>query len=343
MTTTRLQETYENPFQQETSMRQTPLSHVRRLFLSFLQGLFATAPAGCFRWCEGDDTEIVIRDENTLQVSNIGVRPAINLTLGPCNLSRLGINDMDGYGLTNGAMTKSVLVPGTVSLHCSSRNDLVAHGIAWIVAEHLWLLRHLLIGQYRLYDLGLPQIGAPTAPSQVVPGDAGKEWYTSSVTLPWQFHRTSQYMPLNSPVVAAIEARLVPVLRAETPPATPQLAANGSFFGQISTSPALRPDSLQGVRRPAANNPTQSTEVVVYYGGQRRGRGPARMLPRVPFSDTPVENFSPERLVRVGLRLGPARDPPLFRSTSWPLPHLHPLPAQTFKSHRLFELSRPRF
>lgn len=192
-----------------SSFSYTPLQHVRVLFVSFLQGLFSGAPTGCLRWeSNSEKTEIIIRDENPLRVDTVGKRPAINITMGTVQFYSVGMDDLLGFDFDTGRKVKGVLVPGSMSINCCSRVDIEAHNIAWIVAEHIWLLRDLFM-KMGFFELGRSnQVTPPSPPGSIVAGDTADEWYSSTVSVPFQFQRKSAFTPLGQQIVRNIETRL---------------------------------------------------------------------------------------------------------------------------------------
>jgi hypothetical protein len=182
---------------------------VRVLLLSFVQGLYAEAPPGCYRWNPDDEkSEIIIRDESPLRVERVGARPAISLTMGSIQFYNLGLDDMFTFDVSTGRKVKVVLIPGVVSLNCCSRVQIEAQNIACTVDEHIWLLRELLLKQ-GFFEIGRNiQVGPPSSPGSVVAGDEGDEWYVSTVNVPFQFGRKSAFTPLWDSIVQNIELNL---------------------------------------------------------------------------------------------------------------------------------------
>ncbi len=192
------------------SFKDTPLTELRVLYAAFVQGLFGAAPAGAYHWSDDlDQTEIVISGETPIKIDHIGARPAISFTRGPVQFYSLGMDDMLRYQYATGQKTKAVLIPGVMSINCVSRSSLECDSIAWIVAEHLWLLREQLIGSGLFFEVGRqPQISAPSPAEGIVTGDGGDEWYATVVSSPFQFPRMSQYTPLNKQIVQSIELQI---------------------------------------------------------------------------------------------------------------------------------------
>lgn len=193
----------------DSSFKYTPLQHVRVLFASFVQGLFHAAPRGSYHWEPTmEDSDIVITDENPINIDVVGQRPAITFTRGPVQFYSLGLDDMMSYDFETGAKQKSVLVPGTMSINCCSRNDLESEQLAMIIAEQLWLHRELLMKE-GFFEVGRqPAIGSPSPAGSIVAGDGAREWYCTTIACPFQFYRTSKVTPLNKKIAKNIQLNL---------------------------------------------------------------------------------------------------------------------------------------
>jgi len=183
---------------------------VRYLYTRFIQGLLYSAPRGTnYHWNPDPQiSEVVITQESPIKQTTLNQRPVISITRAPIGFHHLGFDDQDGYDFRTGAKTKSILVPGTMVINCCSRVDLESEHLAWVIAEHLWLLRDLLL-QKGFYDVGRNiQVGSPSSPGAIVEGDSADEWFCTSVTSPYQFSRTSRRTPLSTGIVRAIEVQL---------------------------------------------------------------------------------------------------------------------------------------
>lgn len=189
-----------------SSFKYTPLRHVRVLLASFLQGLFAEAPPGQYRWSSDDQqTEIIIRDENPINVEVVGKRPSITFTIGTVQFYSLGMDDMYSYDATIDRKVKIINVPGTMNINVCSRSDIEAHDLAWVVAEHIWLLRELLL-KAGFFEIGRNiVIGSPSPAGSIVTNDNSREWFCSTVSVPWQFTRKSAFTNLGDQIVRNIE------------------------------------------------------------------------------------------------------------------------------------------
>mgnify|MGYP000942948664 CR=1 FL=1 len=191
------------------SFKYTPLEQLRAVFVGFVQGLFNSAPNGCYHWePDENDTEIVIQDEGVLRSETVAKRPGVSIVRGPLQFSTLSLDDMEKYDMDIGRKTKSVIVSGTMVINCVSRVSLESEKIAWIVAEHIWLLRDYLL-RAGLFDTGRgAQLGAPSPAGSIVADDKGDEFVVTPVAMPLQFVRRSSFMPLNQNIVNNIIYRI---------------------------------------------------------------------------------------------------------------------------------------
>jgi hypothetical protein len=183
--------------------------HVRVLFVRFVQGLFSSAPEGSYRWVADDEnTEIYITNENVIQPEVVEKLPAINFVRGPVQFYNLGLDDLEEYDFALNRKTKGVLLPGTMTVNCCSKVDLESEHLAFVVADHIWLLRDLLL-KAGFFETGRGiQVGSPTAAGSVIANDRGDEFYCTPVSIPFQFARLSSFTPLGLEVVHNIENTL---------------------------------------------------------------------------------------------------------------------------------------
>lgn len=189
----------------EHSFKYDPLRMVRALYTSFAKGLFAAAPVGSYHWTPDEVSEIYISSETPIRADKVGKRPAISFTRGPVSFYSLGFDDMLRFNFTTGRKTKTVLVPGVMSINCCSRNYLESERLAWILAEHMWLLRELLMKK-GFFEIGRqPQISSPSPAGSIVANAGSDEWFCTTIQSPFQFPRMSQFTPLNKQILNNVE------------------------------------------------------------------------------------------------------------------------------------------
>lgn len=206
-----------------SSFKYTPLRHIRVLFITFVQGLFAAAPKGCYHWVDDEEnTDILITNENRIDPEVLNKRPAITFTRGPLQFYSLGIDDRVSYDFSLDKKRKGVLVPGTMTINCVSRVELEAEDLAWVVTEHIWLLRDLLL-KAGFFDIGrTPQIGSPSPAGSIVMNDQGDEYTAVPITVPFQFARDSQFTPLGRSIVNNIRQQLTTSVKQFSSTGVPQ-------------------------------------------------------------------------------------------------------------------------
>lgn len=197
-----INETRDRQAFQGSSFKTSPLEQIRTLLVSFVQGLYNGAPVGTYHWePEEENTEIIIRDENPINVETAGQRPAVNFTMGGVDFYNVGMDDLNDYNFNTGKKTKGVLVPGVMSVNVSSRSDIEAANLAWHISEHVWLLREILLKQ-GFFEIGRGlKISPPSLAGSIVSGDMNDEWSVVTVSIPWQIARKSAFTPLGREVV----------------------------------------------------------------------------------------------------------------------------------------------
>ena len=274
-----------------SNFKYTPLEHLRGTFVGFLQGLFHHAPNGCYHWGpDENDTEIIIQDEGTVREEVVAKRPAITIVRGPIQFSTLSLDDMESFDADIGRKTKSVIVSGSITINCLSRVSLESEKIAWIVMEHIWLLREILM-RAGLFETGRgAQLGSPSPAGSIIADDKGDEYIVTPVSMPIQFVRQSSFMPLGSTVVAEIINRIhanVPSLQRALGgpppvgtveyPVSVELSPPGAFYPEASDAfgktvvPGGEPDRLPKIPHPL--NPAKKVfvrQVRPYRSGQHR-------------------------------------------------------------------------
>ncbi len=199
-------ETTPQPLFPETSFQYNPLTHVRVLFVRFIQGLFRAAPVGSYRYSDDPElTEIYVADEGEIDAAVVERMPAVSLVRGPVQFFSLGIDDLEKYDFATGKKTKGILLPGTMTINVCAKVSLESEAVAFIIADHLWLLRDLMM-QQGFFEIGRGiQIGSPSSAGSIIANDMGKEMYCTPVSVPYQFSRLSSFTPLGREIIKSIE------------------------------------------------------------------------------------------------------------------------------------------
>lgn len=182
---------------------------VRKTALTFIQGLFEVQEPGSFRWDEHlQDTEIVVTDETPLRLDVCGKRPGISVVRGPVRWGQTSLDEMQKTDLVTGSKQKTDLLPGTLSVNCCSRADLETEYLAWIVANHMWLLRSLFMYYTKIHEFGRGiSIGSPSPAGAIVSGDNEGEWICTTVQIPFHLQVYGKVTPQQK-LIQAIEMRM---------------------------------------------------------------------------------------------------------------------------------------
>jgi hypothetical protein len=197
---------------------------------------------------------------------------------------------MLNYDFETGKKTKSVLIPGTMSINCCSRVDIESEQLAWVIAEQLWMNRELLM-KAGFFEIGRQfVIGAPSPAGSIVVGDSADEWYVTTVSSPFQFYRTSSFSPLGREIVSGIGLQLQTKgaqVHAKGPIEAPQ------YNGQPSANlPYTVESTAPGVVSPMQPHPLNPAQVVTVKSANPRRpglRAPAMGGRTIPIQREPVE------------------------------------------------------
>lgn len=205
----KIPETSATPLYPETSFTHNPLMHLRALFVRFVQGLFAQAPPGAYHWSPDDElTELYVSGEGEISPMVLERKPGVSFIRGPMQFHSVGIDDRLSYDAALDQKTKAALLPGTMTINGIARTDLESEHIAFIIAEHIWLLCDL-IKKMGVYDIGRGiQIGAPSKAGNIIADDRGNEFYATPISVPFQLSRMSSFTPLGRTIIQSISQRL---------------------------------------------------------------------------------------------------------------------------------------
>lgn len=292
-------ETRPNPRFPESSFKYNPLTHVRVLFVNFVRGLFSSAPPGCYQWSsDPETTELYITDEEVIQPEVVQRMPSVSFTRGPVQFYNLGLDDLEQYDFALDRKTKGVLLPGTMTVNVCSRVQLESEQVAFVIADHLWLLRDLLM-KVGFFEIGRGiQIGSPSAAGTIIANDRGDEFICTPVSVPFQFSRLSSVTPLGRTIIRNIDQ----CLRLGQPRTVESLGGPAQLheypFGVEYSRPENFAPDARDLRRAPCNlqphplNPARTVRVRVV----RPNRASARLIhsrAAIPIVRPCVEQSSP--------------------------------------------------
>jgi len=179
------------PETQGSSWADNPLEHLIRLCLIFAQELWKEAPTGNFKWDPDDAvSEIVITDDAPIEPDVIEKRPAIVSVRSQCGWAGIGLDQLMSLSIRTGERVHTDLISGNITLNCLSRVKTEAELIAWVTANHFWVLKYILM------KLGFHKIGeqiqvlSASPPGAIVSGDTEGEIINVPVVIPFHFQHT---------------------------------------------------------------------------------------------------------------------------------------------------------
>lgn len=197
-----------------------PLYHYTRLFVRFLQLVFASFDKGKYHWeLDQQLTEITISDQSTVAHDSVEQRPAILIARGPANFGNIAMDqfagphfDKQGKLVRNidqatGARRYTDLISASISFNCLSSEGVEAQRIAWICAMATRRLKRSLM-RAGLHRVGEEiQVGAESAPGAIVQPD-GDEIIMVSVSVPFYFQDFWTIEPVDKVLLKNIDVAL---------------------------------------------------------------------------------------------------------------------------------------
>lgn len=217
-----------------------PLLHFTRVYLLFLQGLFAAFPTGSYHWSDDEKlSEIVITDQAPIPRERIEQRPAIVAMRGPTQFANLSLDQMRKVDMRTGAKERTDMMACTMSLNCIAKMGPETQRIAWIVMRHVRALK-LLLQRAGIHKVGDELSMTPESPpGAMVSGESDTEWVMITVHSPFFFQWTDVVTPANAPVVQSIEARL------QTASLPPSAMTQGHQELMVLSQPTIRGRAIQ--------------------------------------------------------------------------------------------------
>ncbi len=205
---------------QDQGPGEDPLYHYNRLFVRFLQTLFATWNKGNYRWdVDPALTEITITDQATIGRQVVEQRPAIIVARGPASYGNIAIDQFAGPRLSSregfvpnldgatGARRHTDLVSTSVSFNCLSSEGVEAQRLAHIAAMMTRRCKRSLM-KAGLHRVGEEiQIGPESAPGAIVSDDPG-EIVMVSVSVPYFFQDFWTVEPADKVLLKKIDLNL---------------------------------------------------------------------------------------------------------------------------------------
>jgi len=201
---------------------------------------------------------------------------------------------MLSYDLRDNSKKRGCLIVGNMIVNCCARVPLESEQLAYIVAEHLSVLRDML-HRWGFFDIGRNiSIGSPSAPGSIIQNDSADEWFVTTMTSPFQLNRMSKTLPLEKPMVSAIETRMNGQLTPISSSAVPYTSSGNLPYNvakDYQTSSELREgpiaDDIQTLPHPL--NPAVRVTIRPVRAGDPAIRPPSLRGRAIPIIRVPVE------------------------------------------------------
>lgn len=227
-----------------------PLTHFSRVFVRFMQLVFASFEKGAYRWNADEKlSEITISDQSTIKKEVVERRPAIIISRGPAAFGNTSMDQLAGPLLDKqkdgstkftanmdpitGSKRFTDLLSSTMTYNCLSREGIEAQRIAWISAYATRTLKRALL-KVGLHRVGEDvSIGSESAPGSIVQPDSN-EIVMVSVSVPFYFQDTWTTAPLDKTLLTKVSMALTSEVRVPDPlvPQVAEPSINGNTLGQ---------------------------------------------------------------------------------------------------------------
>lgn len=197
-----------------------PLLAYTRMFVRFLQLVFASFEKGSYQWSEDASTsDIVIQGEATVSLEVVEKRPAIVVGRGPAAFTNVSLDQFAGPLLDpkTGKLTRNLdldgnrrhtdLLSSVMTYNCLSREGLEAQRLAWTCAYATRALKKVLM-KAGLHRVGEElQVGAESPPGSIVQPDSN-EIVMVSVSVPIFFQQTWTVGPADKTLLTRVTMAL---------------------------------------------------------------------------------------------------------------------------------------
>lgn len=202
-----------------------PLLYYTRLFVKFLQLVFATFEKGSYQWNEDPElSDITITDQATTATQAIERRPAIICSRGAAAYGNIALNQFAGPGplptvagepmqypnldWASGQKRYTDLVSCSMTYNCISREGLEAQRIAYI---SMMATRRLKISLMKagLHRVGEEiQVSSESDPGSLIPNESKSEIVMVSVSVPFYFQDFWAIAPADKKLLKHIDLAL---------------------------------------------------------------------------------------------------------------------------------------
>lgn len=193
-----------------TDIRTNPLGHAKKIFLFFLQELFAQEnPSGLIWMQDPKETQIIIKGSFAKNVETNNKKPMILVDRSNAQIASRTLGSIEYVDHKSGGYVRTEQVPFSLVCRVLTVNEYVTEKIAWYVSFSTFMLRHLLIRQGFYYVGNQMMMGAPTPPPVgLVAGDQ-TDMVMVQMQLPCSHLMTGGFTPLNRPILRDVSTKVV--------------------------------------------------------------------------------------------------------------------------------------
>lgn len=193
-----------------TDIQTNPLAHAKKIFLFFLQELFAkTNPTGLIWRQDPKETQLVIKSSFARNVETNNKKPMILVDRSNAQIASRTLGSIEHVDYRTGGYVRTEQVPFSLVCRILTENEYATEKIAWYISFSTFMLRHVLIRQGFYYVGNQMMISAPTPPPVgLVPGDQ-TNLVMVQMQLPCSHLMTGGFTPLNRPILQDVSTKLV--------------------------------------------------------------------------------------------------------------------------------------
>jgi hypothetical protein len=230
----------------------------------FLQELFKAAPSGYYHWEEDDqETEIIFTKEVPVDTDVIHKRPVVAVVRSTAAWSGLGMDQLHYENAATGERTHVDMISGHLTFNCLTREGDESEQVAWLIANHMWLLRRVLL-KLGFHDIGQRfQIGGQGPPGQLVQGSSKSEIINVPAITSFQFSVGSRVLEEDAVLLQGIEANITASLQPSDRPTNLRAQLDGTGLVHGDGSPVEYQNVGTSIRPPSINGrPATITQVI---------------------------------------------------------------------------------
>ena len=193
-----------------TDIQTNPLAHAKKIFLFFLQELFAqTNPTGLIWMQDPKETQLIIKSAYAKNVETNNKKPMVLVNRSGAQIASRTLGSIEHVSYRDGGYVRTEQVPFSLVCHVLTTNEYVTEKISWYISFSTFMLRHVLIRQGFYYVGSQMMLSAPTPPPVgLVPGDQ-TDLVMIQLQLPCSHLMTGGFTPLNRPILQDVSTKLV--------------------------------------------------------------------------------------------------------------------------------------